>query len=57
MKAARPVVNRFLSVHGGICVRGRTRIYISLKRFEGGGEEAVSRPLNRLEADRGWKAK
>lgn len=62
MKAARPVVNRFLSVHGGICVRGRTRIYISLKRFdargrEGRGEEAVSRPLNRLEADRGWKAK
>lgn len=43
-------------------MRGRTRIYISLKRFdargrEGGGEEAVSRPLNRLEADRGWKAK
>lgn len=60
MKAARPVVNRFLSVHGGICVRGRTRIYIyrlNVSMLEGGGEEAVSRPLNRLEADRGWKAK
>lgn len=43
MKAARPVVNRFLSVHGGICVRGRTRIYISLKRFDARGRRGGSR--------------
>lgn len=33
------------------------RLNVSMLEEEGGGEEAVSRPLNRLEADRGWKAK
>lgn len=30
---------------------------LNVSMLEGGGEEAVSWPLNRLEADRGWKAK
>lgn len=50
MKAARPVVNRFLSVHGGICVRGRTHIYIyrlNVSMLEGEREEGRKPYLGR----------
>lgn len=48
MKAARPVVNRFLSVHGGICVRGRTYIYrLNVSMLEGEREEGRKPYLGR----------